>query len=355
MQAKTGFNLAFDRQRAAIKDALALGVKCHKPGGSMQLPRTSLRVSFLAFLSLLTLSCDRPAPDKPAAEVRPAPAAPAAKTLQVLQYNVKQGKPGQTCCWGDPAIRAREQAFIVDEMTNQGVDLASLIESDNQVNGVYDCSSLDDLLGQKVSSLATSCTLCPYGSFQEALHLVWNTANWSLVKAYDPGDTCFADSHGPFKGRPFSAALLRNVHDKSEIVFIGVHPGHPSGGSGNQDFENGAKPVWDAYNQLVSAGSNNPKLIISGDFNLGCSTAAQQITNSSNGAVSIDASQCSNPPKTCCYDSGFAGDYDHVFTNLPSAKVATVIPATYTGPFTPKSSPKSESEEHKPAAGAITY
>jgi hypothetical protein len=298
------------------------------------------------------LGCNQAAPPNQSGAVARAAAAPAAKTLKVLQYNVKQGKPGQICCWGHSAIRAKEQAFIVDQMTNQGVELASLVESDNDVNRVFNCSSLDDLLGQKVNSLATSCTLCPDGAtFKEALHLVWNTTKWSMVKAYDPGDTCFGDSNGPFKGRPFSAVLLRNVQDQSEVIFIGVHPGHPSG---NQDFEEGAQPVWAAYNQLLGAGSKSPKLIIAGDFNLSCQTAAQQITNSSQGAVSIGSGQCTNPPKTCCCDSSFAGNYDHVFTNLPSATASTVIPSSYQGPFT-SACPNPRSEEHKPVVATITY
>ena len=39
----------------------------------------------------------------------------AAHHLRVLQYNVKQGKPGQTCCWGHSSIRTQQQALIVDE------------------------------------------------------------------------------------------------------------------------------------------------------------------------------------------------------------------------------------------------
>lgn len=321
----------------------------------MQLRLRPLGMVCLALLPLIAIGCNQAAPDKAAIDARTAAVAAGGKTLKVLQYNVKQGykSKGQICCWFDPTIRAKEQAVIVEEMTNQGVELASVVESDNDVNGTYNCSSLDDLLGKKVSSLATACTLCPYGStFKEALHLVWNTTKWSLVKAYDQGDTCFGDSNGPFQGRAFAAVLLQNVQDKSQIVFIGVHPGHPSS---NQDFEEGAKPIWDAYNQLISAGTNSPKLIISGDFNLGCSAATQQITNSSQGAVSISANQCSNPPGTCCCNIGFAGDYDHVFTNLPSAKVSTVIPSSYTGPFTPQACPNPHSEEHKPVVATITY
>jgi hypothetical protein len=325
-------------------------------------------------VAILLLSCGRTVPSKsetaaaaggpaapsssPQSEVHTASGTSTVKTIKVLQYNVKEGNKskGQTCCWFDPGIRSKEQALIVEEMTNQGVELASLIESDNDVNGVYNCSSLDDLLGQKLNSLASQCTLCSFGlKFKEALHLVWNTKKWNLIKGYDPsGDTCFGNDNGSFAGRPFAAVLLRNVQDpNSEVVFIGVHPGHPFN---NEDFEEGAKPIWDAYNKLMSASTHSPKLIISCDFNLTCKTAVQQITDSSQGAVSIDPNQCSSPsPQSCCCDQGFVRDFDHVFTNLPSAKVSTVIPASYTGPFTPNSCPNTHSEEHKPVVATIAY
>ena len=338
----------------------------------MQFRFQTLGTACLSLLTLLVLSCDRRAPKKTMAEAPSASASRVVKTLKVLQYNVKEGKPArkgkraQICCWRYPAIQKVEQDFIVDEMTNQGVELASLIESDNQTSkGVYNCSTLDELLPH-VNSLAEHCTLCPYGTFNEALHLVWNTTKWKLILGYDPGDTCFGDSNGAFEGRAFAAALLQNIQDKSEIVFIGVHPGHPSSDPGNQDFKQGAQPIWDAYNQLIN-GRPNPKLIISGDFNLLCDSAVDQINDSSKQindssprAVHIDkGSQCSNPPMTCCCNHGFPSDFDHVFTNLPSAKVSAIIPASYAGPFTPPGGPNAcpndDSEEHKPVVATITY
>jgi hypothetical protein len=159
--------------------------------------------------------------------------------------------------------------------------------------------------------------------------------------------------------------LLRNIQDPTnEVVFIGVHPDHPS-----SDFGSTAKPIWDAYQDLIKGSTNGPKLIISGDFNLTCKTAAQQITASSQGAVNIDASnQCSqSEPQSCCCDNGFTREYDHVFMNASTAKVSTAIPASYVrnGPFTPPelapppqpptTCPNSNSEEHKPVVGTITY
>ncbi len=280
------------------------------------------------------------------------------KTIKVLQYNVKQGKSGQTCCWRDSGIRAKEQAVIIDQMTRQGVELASLIESDEQSTaGVWECSSLGTLLGQTVASLDSQCTACSAGrspkSFKEALHLVWDTGKWTAIKRYNSANTCFGNSSKPFPGRAFAAVLLQNVQDKTnEVVFIGVHPGHPGQ---SQDFEDGAGPIWAAYKSLINGRANNPKLIISGDFNLGCESAVDQIN--AGKVVSIaKLSQCPSP-KSCCCDSNFASDFDHVFTTLPGSKVTTAIAGSYGGPFTPggcSQSPR-DSEEHKPVVSTIQY
>jgi len=347
----------------------------------MEIRAKLLRTAFLLLLTSLVLSCGRKAPNNsenaeragaaaapsnsanpPQSEVHTASGTTAIRTIKVLQYNVKQGKTGQTCCWRDPSIRAKEQAVIVEDMANQGVELASLIESDNLTGGgVYNCSSLADLLGKSAGSLLGSldsqCTLCAAkAGFKEALHLLWNTKKWKTIKGYGSANTCFGNTT-TFEGRAFAAVLLQNVQDpSSEVVFIGVHPGH-----GNQDFGNGADPIWAAYNDLAGASTNSPKLIMSGDFNLTCSAAARQITQSSKGAVSIDTSnQCANPPLSCCCDSSFQYEYDHVFTNLPSAKVSTAISSSYGGPFTPPEAPNPpcpnyKSEEHKPVVGTITY
>jgi hypothetical protein len=280
------------------------------------------------------------------------------KTIKVLQYNVKQGKSGQTCCWRDSGIQAKEQAVIVNEMTQQGVELASLIESDEQsATGVWDCSSINKLLGQTVASLDTQCTVCSTSKsakgFREALHLVWDSQKWTVIKRYNNANTCFGNSKGPFGGRAFAAVLLQNVQDTTnEIVFIGVHPGHPGPG---QDFADGAGPIWAAYKSLINGRTNNPKLIISGDFNLVCGNAVDQIN--AGKVVSVDKSSQCPSPRSCCCDSNFASDYDHVFTNLPGSKITTAIASSYSGPFTPGGCSQSpgDSEEHKPVVSTIQY
>jgi hypothetical protein len=164
----------------------------------MQISFQSLRTALLLLLTFLVLSCSRTWPgnseNAARSEVHAASAASAPRTIKVLQYNVKQGnkKKAQTCCWFDPSIRAKEQAVIVEEMANQGVELASLIESDNIENDkklgqIYNCSSLDDVIGNSVpsllKSLASQCSLrsangTSAGTFKEALHLVWNTKTY---------------------------------------------------------------------------------------------------------------------------------------------------------------------------------
>lgn len=287
------------------------------------------------------------------------PVSPKENTLKVLQYNVKQGTPGQICCWHDADIRRKEQEFIIHELLNGGIELASLIESDHQTNGVYDCSSLDVCLGESLANFDSHCSLCPaaQGSFKEALHLVWDTEKWSATQKYS-GPACFKRGADTFWGRPFAAVLLQSSSEPSrEIVFIGVHPGHVGQ---NQGFADGAKPLWNAYQDLVGKStSKQPDLIISGDFNLSCTDAKQQIEQSAEEyGVSIEiTNQCSASPDTCCCDNNFSLDYDHVFTTIGSATVDTVIPSAYPGPFTPggcESSP-TNSEEHKPVVATITF
>jgi hypothetical protein len=312
----------------------------------------------VVLLMVASLTLSRGAKNAPLSLTTSASRASTVKTIKVLQYNVKQGKSGQTCCWRDSGIQAKEQAVIRNEMTQQGVELATLIESDDQsATGVWDCSSLNTLLGQTVASLDTQCTVCSTGKsakgFREALHLVWDTKKWTAIKRYNNPDTCFGNSKGSFGGRAFAAVLLQNVQDTTnEVVFIGVHPGHSGSG---QDFKDGAGPIWAAYKSLINGRTNNPKLIISGDFNLGCGDAVDQI-NAGN-VVSIDKSSQCPSPRSCCCDSNFLNDFDHVFTNLPGSQVTTAIASSYGGPFTPGgcSQRPHDSEEHKPVVGTIQY
>lgn len=270
-------------------------------------------------------------------------------TVKVLQYNVKQGKSGQDCCWGNPSVRPKQQALIVQELTSGGVELGSLIESDSGPAENWQCSDQDSLLGTHLPSFASHCTTCATSSsFKEATHLLWNQNKWTALAKYGDAsaDTCFAAGQTVFQGRGFAAVLLQSVdRPNDQVIFIGVHPGHAA-----QGFYAGAGPVVVAYQELAGKSNGDPRLIISGDFNLSCQDALTQIGQSNIAPGTLV--QCPSPP-TCCYDSSFSLDYDHVFTNWPKAQLTTAIAPSYTGPFTPAGSGRHRSEEHKPVVATL--
>ncbi len=314
----------------------------------------ALRIG-LTCISLLCITGCKDSESTSTTDSKPAtalavPTPTASTTLKVLQYNVKQGKRGQDCCWGNQSVRPEQQALIVQELTSGGVELASLIESDSGAGANWQCSDQGALLGTHLASFASHCTTCSTSSsFKEATHLLWNQNKWTALAKYGDAsaDTCFAQGQTVFQGRGFAAVLLQSVdRPNDQIIFIGVHPGH-----GAQGFLAGSGPVKAAYQVLAAKSNGDPKLIISGDFNLSCQDAMTQIGQSNIAPLGTMA-QCPSPP-TCCYDSSFSLDYDHVFTNWPKAQLTTVIAPSYTAQFTPAGSERHQSEEHKPVVATI--
>ncbi|MCP5505650.1 MAG: hypothetical protein H7A38_02070 [Chlamydiales bacterium] len=175
--------------------------------------------------------------------------AQASSTIEVLQYNMKYGKPKEICCH---QAQDNQKQFVGAVLSGHGVDLACLLE----------CQSASDnksCIKWSYPGYAFQCHTCPgtTSQFHEAITLLYNTNKYTFQTLWAPTSPNMGCCAAQELGRGFMAIALKEIATGQTVIFIGVHSPHHS---------------HDALIDQIGAaiqdlGGDTSRVILAGDFN----------------------------------------------------------------------------------------
>jgi len=243
--------------------------------------------------------------------------AEATSTINVLQYNMKYGKPGQLCCH---QTQGNQQGLIAAVLSDNQVDLACLVE----------CQSANDdksCLEWSFSGYDFQCHTCPgtTSGYNEALTLIYNTNKYTFKTLWSPTPPNQGCCAAQQLGRGFMAIALTERDSQANVIFIGIHPDHGSHDALLDQIEAAIQDL----------GGNASQVILAGDINYqGGKSSFQDNSNDFKDALSKKTgttwSNISNLIQCGTNDSNYsnAETYDNVFINQ-KASIVCEIPTQY--------------------------
>jgi len=247
----------------------------------------------------------------------PAIHAEATLTINVLQYNMKYGKPGQLCCH---QAQGNQQGLIGAVLSDNEVDLACLVE----------CQSAKDdksCLEWSFSGYDFQCHTCPgtTSGYNEALTLIYNTNKYTFKTLWSPTPPNQGCCAAQQLGRGFMAIALTERDSQANVMCIGIHPDHGSHDALLDQIEAAIQDL----------GGNASQVILAGDINYqGGKSSFQDNSNDFKDALSKKTgttwSNISNLIQCGTNDSNYsnAETYDNVFINQ-KASIVCEIPTQY--------------------------